>query len=53
MHSGEQGEARWTSQVCLDKVGKQHQVVPAIPRQARCSVSRQVQWATSFILARR
>lgn len=49
MNSTGQDAARWTSQVCLDKVGKQGQVVPVIPRQARPSVSRQVLWAPATV----
>lgn len=34
MHLGGQNGARWTSQMYLDKVGKQGQIMPGIPRQA-------------------
>lgn len=52
MHLGGQNGARWTSQMYLDKVGKQGQIMPGIPRQARPNVSRQVQLALNA-LARR
>lgn len=39
MHSGGQSGLRWISQVCLDKVGKQGQIVPVSPNQVQWNLA--------------